>query len=215
DAERVGDHLRRLALPRLREVVEPAVGDVEDDTRPRSLRKTEPGRDDDPAVLRRQPHRHAGVRADDFLVADVVAPRDIEQRAAADVGDEANAADDRAAVARQRERGGVQRRNSARRYGDERRRRRVPERHGRYLRCTFLNARSSFSSTSERPVCTFVAFCEASFAALSDLSAVAPATLASESACVALACALLAVACAASALCCAFAVAAPRRSTCC
>ena len=80
DADGIGVHHLRLALLHLRVIEETHRGGVDDDAFARRVRQDELRRDDDLAVLARQPRIDARIGAHDFLVADVEAARDVGER---------------------------------------------------------------------------------------------------------------------------------------
>ena len=80
DAHRVGDDDRLLALAGLGVVVQPVLGQVHDQARTRARRQDAPPGQHQPGARPRQPHIDAGVRANDFVIAETVAVRDIRQR---------------------------------------------------------------------------------------------------------------------------------------
>ena len=80
DAHRIGDDHRALGVFRLRVVIQPVLGDVDHDPFPRARRQNAPPGQQDLGALARQPHVDVGVGANDFLVPEAVAPRDIEER---------------------------------------------------------------------------------------------------------------------------------------
>ena len=80
DADGVGEHHRALAGLHRRVIEDAHRRDVDDDARVRGLRQDELRRHDDLATLARQPGIDLGVGAQDLLVADVEAPRDVGER---------------------------------------------------------------------------------------------------------------------------------------
>src|SRR6266850_531947 len=149
---------------------------------------------------------HAGSR---YFAAMTVRPSDIKQRVLANLRDDVDGPDDRAAIGRQRKSGAVCRRQAAGGHAERRNGRRA-----HHLRCSFLNIWSSFASTLTTSLSAALAVSEASLAAPKDLSALACARAAPACACLAAAPAPFALAAAASAVCCAFAVAPLKASTC-
>jgi hypothetical protein len=73
-------HHRRLALLHLRVIEEPHRRGVDDDAVARRVGKDELRRNDDFAILARQPWIYAGIGAHDFFVAHIEAARDVGER---------------------------------------------------------------------------------------------------------------------------------------
>ncbi len=98
DADREGDDDGLLVFLRLRVIVEAVLREVHHDAIARSRRKNALSGEQDVLAVAGNPHIRAGIGADDLLVSEAVASRDIEQGVLVRRLDVLIGADERAAV---------------------------------------------------------------------------------------------------------------------
>src|SRR4029077_11627484 len=98
DAHRVVDDDRLLVRARLGKVIQPVLGQVDHDPLAGAGRQNVAARKRQPLPGAGKPHVHTRVRADDLVVAEAVAMRDIRKRVFVDGRDVGVFTDDRGAI---------------------------------------------------------------------------------------------------------------------